>query len=843
MVDFKKKLASANVAKPEDPLAIYDGLDRAYDKGPLRPAQEAILRSWYTERRSEQDLIVKLHTGQGKTLIGLLMLQSKLNEGVKPCVYLCPNNQLVEQTQAQAKQFGFTTCLPDKELPAEFYEGKSILITSIQKLFNGLTKFGLRQQSTPIGTLVIDDAHACTDSIRDAFSIKLSREHPAYALLLTLFTDSLKSQGVGTFEDINCNHDPEDLLPVPYWEWNEKHEDVARILSKYKSTDAIKFTWPLLKDCLKDCMCVISGEAVEIAPYLPPLSLFGSYANAKHRIFMSATVTDDSFLVRGLRLTPQIIRQPLTYEKEKWSGEKMILLPALIDHELTRSELVKIFGVPNKHRKYGTVILASSFAATKDWEAYGAIVAKKETISNEVNKLKSGTFEHPIVLVNRYDGVDLPDDACRLLIFDSRPYSQNLMDLYSERCRESSLITAVRQARTIEQGLGRSVRGEKDYSVIIILGTELTHTLTNPETQRHLSPQTRMQIALGREIADLAVEELNDEQSSVKVLSDLITQCLKRDDGWKSFHAERMNEIESEDRGGKSLDLFQAELDAELLFESGKIAEAIARIQRLIDESDLAVPDRGWYLQEMARYTHSKSKTESNKTQIQAHRMNRYLLKPKDGMQIDQIALIDEKRIGNMLEWMSRFDGNHDVLSCALENVLGGLAFNVNSEKFERCVDELGRLLGFACQRPDKEWKEGPDNLWAIEDGRYLLIECKNEVHSNRSEIAKSETGQMNNSCAWFDANYNGAKATNIMIIPTHKLGPAAGFNKPVRIMRAKELRNLVKRVRAFYSELRGLNLSDLDQNKLQEKINHFELDSVSLRTKYSVDAIRLSDD
>ena len=29
-----------------------------------------------------------------------------------------------------------------------------------------------------------------------------------------------------------------------------------------------------------------------------------------------------------------------------------------------------------------------------------------------------------LVLVNRYDGIDLPDNTCRILIFDGKPYSE-----------------------------------------------------------------------------------------------------------------------------------------------------------------------------------------------------------------------------------------------------------------------------------------------------------------------------------------------------------------------------------------------------------------------------------
>jgi replicative superfamily II helicase len=180
MVDFRKRLGGKkSAAKVLDPNVIYDGLDRASDKGPLRPAQKAILAEWHERRRDSKDVIVKMHTGQGKTLIGLLILQAKLNEDLGPALYLCPNNHLVEQTVAQAKQFGIACLTTSNELPTEFLEGRQILVTSVQKLFNGLTKFKLGAQSHSVGAIVMDDCHACAETIREQCVIKLPRDHRA----------------------------------------------------------------------------------------------------------------------------------------------------------------------------------------------------------------------------------------------------------------------------------------------------------------------------------------------------------------------------------------------------------------------------------------------------------------------------------------------------------------------------------------------------------------------------------------------------------------------------------------------------------------------------------------
>ena len=190
--------------------------------------------NWFADHQDTRDVIVKLHTGQGKTLIGLLMLQARLNAGKGPALYLCPDNFLIAQTCDQAKQFGIATCTADPELPDEFMNGDKILVTSVQKLFNGLTKFGLNRQSIAIETLLMDDAHACADTIREQCRIRIPSDEPAYHALRTLFADDLEMQGIGTYADI-CNEKRDALLPIPYWAWVVREAEIASILSTQRT--------------------------------------------------------------------------------------------------------------------------------------------------------------------------------------------------------------------------------------------------------------------------------------------------------------------------------------------------------------------------------------------------------------------------------------------------------------------------------------------------------------------------------------------------------------------------------------------------------------------------------
>ena len=833
MVDFRKKLVGKKIAAPTNPLLLYNTLDRAHDKGPLRPAQEAVLKEWFTNYTNKKDIIVKLHTGQGKTLVGLLMLQCKLNEKKSPSLYLCPNNYLVNQTCEQANQFGITTCTTDNELPDDFLEGNKIFVTTVQKLFNGLTKFGLYKNSIGVGTLLIDDAHACSDSIRQACKIIIKQEEPVYKILLDLFANHLEYQGYGTFADI-INKKREALLPVPYWAWLEHESDTARILSDHSSTKSIKFAWPLLKDILRHCQCIFSGNSLEIEPFIPPLDAFGSYTNAECRIFMSATVTDDAFLIKGLHLSSETILNPLTFENEKWSGEKMILIPSLIDKSLTREFLVEQFAKPKPDRSFGIVVLSPGFDWTKDWNSYGAVVSNTDTVNKSIANLISANFSNTIVLVNRYDGIDLPDRTCRILIFDSKPFSENLIDLYDEQCRPNSAAILMRTLRTIEQGMGRSVRGEKDYSVIIIIGQQLVRLLREKNSQNYLSTQMASQISIGINLVEFAKQDIIDGSSPSKVLNDLINQCIGRDDGWKEYYKENMDNMSNKSQNKNLLDCYTHELHAEKLYLNGKYYEASQELQKLIDKNPYAKDDKGWYLQMMARYNYQTNRTESNKLQIAAYETNRALLKPAEGITVTRLKLISHGRVERIIKWARQFSTYAD-LDIVISDILGNLVFSVKSDNFEKALHELSEALGFVGERPDKDWKEGPDNLWALNDKQYILFECKNEVRLDRAEINKSESEQMNSSCAWFEKHYKGMNCKYIIIHPAKKLASSAAFTHPVEVIRVRELKMLTRNVREFFSSFESFDFSDMSPSQIQKLLDLHTLGIDSLLSSYSV--------
>lgn len=625
-------------------------------------------------------------------------------------------------------------------------------------------------------------------------------------------------------------------MVVPYWAWLDKLDELTAILVKYHGEDAIRFPWPLLKDGLANCTCIISGTGVEIAPNLPPLAMFPSYAKAEHRLFMSATVTDDSFLIKGLGLSADVIRTPLVHKEESWSGEKMVLIPSLIDPALTREEVMARFTPAFARReKYGVATLTPSFAVAGEWGTKGGVVAKSTNIETLVEEMKSGDAVKTSVFANRYDGIDLPDQACRILIIDSLPTPESLTDRYLEQCRPISDSVTAKTTRVIEQGLGRSVRGEKDFSVIVLIGPDLVRHIQTGATRKHFSDQTRAQIELGLEIAEMAVDEIQGGKKPMDAFVGLINQCLRREEGWKNFYVERMDAMSRHPQPPRMLELFEGEAEAEKLAQTGKGTQAAEAVQNSIDKWAKGDPaEKGWYLQEMARYTWPLNQIEADKLQRAAHTHNPYVLKPRGGVTVAKLnTLVSQKRVERIANWL-RKHGSHQEVMIEVEEVLSRLEFGVKAAKFEAALNELAEMLGFAGQQPDRELGEGPDNLWQLKEHEYLLWECKDEVKLDRENIHKDETGQMNNACGWFDTHYAGDKALRIIIIPADKCGQGANFTHDVRVMRPQELKKLRNAVRAFFMAMTGDDLTDLSAARIQELLDAHKLNPEQFSPSYS---------
>ena len=288
--------------EPRDIFMALPQREKGYEYP--RDVQTEVWEKW-SKARSQKDCIIKMNTGSGKTVVGLLILQSCLNEGKGPAIYVVPDNYLVSQVCSEARKIGVT--VTDNRDDYMYTEKKAILVTNIYNIINGRSVFGMRQSSNyPIGSILFDDVHACIDTITDSFSIRIPADHELYGKLVKLFETQWKDYDSRSYYDIVNYCDPVKSALIPYWIWQEKQSEIYELLALYCTNEEknknIYFNLPLIKDNLNTCDCFVTCNNIEIIPEGINLSLIKSLENAQRRIFMSATLADDSVFISTLGL-------------------------------------------------------------------------------------------------------------------------------------------------------------------------------------------------------------------------------------------------------------------------------------------------------------------------------------------------------------------------------------------------------------------------------------------------------------------------------------------------------------------------------------------------------------
>jgi len=841
LVKFKKLLGKRKITIPVDPIEIFSNLDKEVGKESLRDPQEAVLKEWYKEHQTQKDIIVKLHTGQGKTLIGLLILQSSINEGGGPALYICPNNYLVDQIVEQARSFGIKTIKFTEKIkrpPRSFLNSEVILVANCQKLFNGRSQFGVRgtrRDVLNIGAIVIDDAHKCLDIIREQFSIKIKRtngdgSNPIYERLWSLFEESLKRQAPGTCTDIS--NGVHCLMAVPFWTWLNESEEVLKILSEYKESDELTFVWDLLKDHINECICIFSGDRLEITPRLLPIDRIPSFSEAKRRIFLSATLTDDAFLVKDMGIEPESVINPLSTGDVKYSGERLILLPTLVDINFQRMEVISwVQALAAKYGTFGVVAITPSFRRADSWRSGGADITRvgERELYNSIDDLKlkvdRNEANNVLVLVNQYDGIDLPDSTCRILVLDLLPSYSTLMDGYLKETRPFSGIIHRQQAQKVEQGMGRAIRGSSDWCIVIIVGNNITNFLSEKSKRAYLSNEAQLQIKIGEELA----EEMKIEGGQITDIEDLIIQCLRRDEGWKEYYRDRMSELEPDEPKKVHLDRATTERNAEIFCLQGQYKMAADAIQTIVDLADPS--DKGWYLQLMATYLYNIDQTRSMDIQLKAHSENPSLFRPPIGITYSKLTSTGTRE-SRIFDWIKEHD-SYNAAIIEITRIMGNLLWGSPSNTFEQGIEDLGRTLGFISDRPEKRTGEGPDNLWNIQGKLYWLIECKNQIKTSREEISKSEGGQLSNSIAWFKTYHESDTTYPVIIHPAEKLADGVYITDAFWVMGLEELKKLRENTESFYKSFTGTAFDSLSREIIGQKLIDYRLDTENLVREY----------
>ena len=781
-LDFGKLNAGIAV-KQTDPRKIFTTLKRdARFKRPL-DEQADVLDAWYA-RRTAKDLTIKMNTGGGKTVVGLLCLQSSLNENIKPAVYITPDPFLVTQVLQEAKLLGIPAT--NDERNPEFLAGRSILVANVHKLFNARSVFGVGERKIPIGAIVIDDAHACLGVVHEQFSIKCEFGAAVYNGLLDVFETDLAHQSPTGLLDIKAR-DPSIVMMVPYWAWQARQEEVIKLLHAERASAELEWSWPLLKECIPLCSCIFGGDRLEIAPRFVPIERIPAFSGALRRIYMTATLADDSILVSHFRADAQEVARPIRPRGGGDIGDRMILAPQELNPDYTVGEIQAL--IKDIARDLNVVVIVPSHHRVETWRELADQVLDKDSIQAGIERLKKGHVGLT-VLVNKYDGIDLPGAACELLVIDGLPEVYGLGERLEMLILDGTNRQLVRQVQRIEQGMGRGVRSSDDHCAVLLLGGRLTQRLHQPEAEAMFSSATQAQIALGKEVANQV------RGKPIEELRTILNLCLEQDDEW--VRAGRNAVVSAPPITEKNLDENQVKLRA--AFDAARIARfdiAIERAQEAVNgTSELQV--KGYLKQQLAEYINFEDPAKAQSLQLSALSENSRLLKPIAGINYTKLRAPAAGQSAAAASFMLRFLEGNDLIIW-VNGLLDDLAWGEeNTKKFEAAIYDLGQFLGFGSERPEDRTGKGPDNLWALGELKYVVIECKSGAVS-AAKISKADTNQLNGSIVWFTEKYDkSCSFTPVMIHQKTVFEHAASPHTDIRIINQSGLKKLCVAVKAY---------------------------------------------
>jgi hypothetical protein len=826
-VDFRKLTTARHLESLVSPRDIFTALpSRAPGFGYLRDVQGQVLDAW-EKRRGERDLALKMNTGAGKTIVGLLILQSCLNEGFGPALYVAPTPYLALQVMLQAQNLGIPTV--DDPEAVRYHAGRAVCVVNIHKLVNGRSVFGGpggRARPLPIGSVVIDDVHAAIAITEAQSTVVLPSSHVAYDRIRAKFADDLRRQSGPTYLDIEAG-DPTAVLRVPFWAWADHSSDVARVLHRHRDDEELMFTWPLVAEVLPISQAVFTAAALEIRPPVPPIGRITGFAQAKRRVYLTATLADDSVLVTDFDTSPATADRPITPLTASDLGDRMILAPQEINPSISENEIRR--ALRQFAKRMNVVVLVPSHRRAAEWDRVADLTAAADAIADAVARLRAGHVGL-VVLVNKYDGIDLPDDACRILVVDGLPEAYGGIER-----REAALLGETdamvgRQIQRVEQGMGRGVRSADDYCVVLLLGSRLSQLIAQPANASKLGPTTRAQLGLSRQIA----AELDGHD--LEGIQGVIQQALDRDAGWVTASRSALAGVTYTTNGVSTIAKhFRAAFNAAA---AGQFPEAVREMSRAVSAAD-DPRIKGWLQEQQAVYVHQLDPAKAQHVLAGAIKHNLRVTRPMHGVTYRRLAASADQAQAAAAYLGSTY-GDRNALLVGVNALLDDLVFDPeHTDAFEDAMETTGRLLGFAAQRPERDTGNGPDVLWAIGDHRYLVIECKSGATADR--ISRKDVSQLAHSINWFEATYDQAStAIPVLIHPVRDLDRKAIPSAASRIVTGAKLKALRDAIRSVAAAL-GDGASWSDTEAIGAQLRQHRLAAAEIIGAFTLKPLRAS--
>jgi hypothetical protein len=469
--------------------------------------QADVLREYHRLGPEKTDVAIELPTGAGKTLVGCLIAEWRRRKNGERVAYVAPTRQLAGQAAAQARLYG----VPAVDLtgswrawaPGEqvrFTQGEAVAFVTYSTVFN--TNPHVSPQ-----VLVLDDAHAAEGFVASNWSVSIRRGGQAYAEVL----DVLAAAGALSADVVHRlrRDDPEAAsgrgavylagvaeVAAAAGELEKVLEDAA---SAGELSASAAFSLEMVTGSLPACMVYISRWELLIRPLIAPTRYHPAFADANQRVYMSATLGEGGELERAFgKRKIHRIPVPAGWESQG-TGRKFVVFPDLLTGVGSEERLAKFSR--RVITDFGKAVLITPSGRDRD-RAVAAMVPKDmEVWEPEEYAADPGEFasspDGVLALANRYDGIDLPDEMCRLVVLAGLPVGMHLQERFIHDGLGAVAVLTERIRTRLTQGAGRATRNSTDYAAVLMVGRELANFCAEADVQAATHPEFRAEIQFG----------------------------------------------------------------------------------------------------------------------------------------------------------------------------------------------------------------------------------------------------------------------------------------------------------------------------------------------------------
>lgn len=458
------------------------------------------------------DTAIELPTGTGKTLVGLLVGEDFRARNNRPVAYLAGNKQLAQQVERQARELTFP--IVRFQGPKEGWASRDVRAFNFGEaigVMNYWNYFNAAPGIESAGMLILDDVHLLEGPLRDIFTVTIARPDPLCDDLLRCIVARCPyySLAVDLLGGVDPPQPPEMLVFPDSAELADQARDLldARLEN---GTDAW-WAWQQIRSRLEVCCWLVSRRGITLTPYLPPSQTISHFVEPSRRLYLSATVGSVDDLQRRLG-TPPLTK--LTASVQPRQGDRFVVLRDETD-VLSSAELVEAIR-PLLQRQPKALWLC----ARRDTAAALEFALTFCGLPGRVRQLQGDNgADEPfaaeptghLVTAGRYDGMDFPDEACRVEVVPEVPVATSDLEEFVTAYLRDAPFAEARFSQRVAQALGRCNRSETDRAVYLLTDPEFVSRFSRRRTIEALPDDVRADVVAALERSDRAFSVALDD--------------------------------------------------------------------------------------------------------------------------------------------------------------------------------------------------------------------------------------------------------------------------------------------------------------------------------------------